>query len=306
VVVRRSLLARNAKIVVTSLMALAAGVAGCAAIAGINDGASVDKPAGDAATGGEAGRPVVEGGATTEGGVPCVAKTAPQPTGVVFAHQATTAPAIDGTFDEWACVDRIDMGQGVVNKGMPAGAQRVEFAMQWTPTDLYFYAHPITTAPGFDNAGTQIFANDSVHLIIGRDPPPTTSGAYRTGDHQLTFDYKGRFGDYVNGSYVGSSVAAVTSADAPAAGTVDFQVEARVTALSLGLTRFSAGQKLVINVMLVDATAMNALGFRIWRLPPKATCPCDSTTDPGSCCARIGTQDSPTCDIRCSDSLELD
>ena len=304
--VRRPLLARNAKVVVTFFVTLAAGVAGCAAIAGINDGADGPKPSTDGATSDDGKMSVGDGGIASDGAAPCVARSTVQPTGAIHAPQATTEPAIDGKFDEWACIDRIDIGQGVVNKGMPPGAQRVEFAMQWTPTDLYFYAHPVTTAPGFDNTGTQIFANDSVHLIIGRDPPPTASGTYRMGDHQLTFDYKGRFGDYVNGSFVGSSVAAVTNAVAPADGTIDFQVEARITALSLGLTRFSAGQRLVMNIMLVDATAMNALGFRIWRLPAKATCPCDSTTDPGSCCARTGTQDSPTCDIRCTDSLVLD
>lgn len=303
---RRPLLARNAKLVVTFFVTAAAGVAGCAAIAGINDGADGTKPSSDAATSDDATTRVVEGGVAADGATPCVAKSTLQPTGVIHAQQAMTPPVIDGKFDEWTCIDRIDVGQGVLNKGMPAGSQRVEFAMQWTPTDLYFYAHPVTAAPGFDNVGDQIFANDSVHLIIGRDPAPTASGSYRTGDHQLTFDYKGEFGDYVNGTYKGSTVAAVALADAPAAGTIDFQVEARITALSLGLTKFSAGQKLVINLMLVDATAMNAIGFRLWRLPPKATCPCDSTTDPGSCCARTGSQDSPTCDIRCTDSLQLD
>ena len=301
--VRRPLLARNAKLVVTFFVTVAAGVAGCAAIAGINDGADSTKPSGDAATVDEGKMPFVEGG-TGDGGTPCVPKSTIQASGPIHAPPATTEPAIDGKFDEWACIDRIDIGPGAVNKGMPAGSQRVEFAMQWTPTDLYFYAHPITNAPGFDNTGSQIYANDGVQLMIGRDPPPTASGTYRTGDHQLTFDYKGRFGDYVNGMYVGSSVAAVASADT--ATTVDFQVEARITALSLGLTKFTSGQKLIVNIMLVDATAMNAFGFRIWRLPSKTVCPCDSTTDPNSCCARIGTQDTPTCDIRCTDSLVLD
>lgn len=304
--VRRSLLARNTKLVVTFFVTLAAGVAGCAAIAGINDGADATKPSSDGATGDDGKMSVGEGGITTDGGTPCVAKSTLQPTGAIHAQQAVAPPVIDGKFDEWTCIDRIDIGEGVVNKGMPAGGQRVEFAMLWTPTDLYFYAHPVTTAPGFDNLNSQIFANDGVQLMIGRDPPPTASGSYRTGDHQLTFDYKGRFGDYVNGMFVGSSVAAIASADTPAANTVDFQVEARITALSLGLPKFTSGQKLIVNIMLVDATAMNAFGFRIWRLPSKTVCPCDSTTDPTSCCARIGTQDTPTCDIRCTDSLVLD
>ncbi len=306
-IVRRPLLARNAKMVITLVVTCAACVAGCAAIAGINDGADPGRTSGDASSTGDARASGVEGGVTADGAA-CVATSTIQPSGVIHAKQAATAPMIDGKFDEWACVDRIDVGQGVVNKAMPAGAQRVEFAMQWTPTDLYFYAHPVTNAPGFDHGGSQIFANDSVHLIIGRDPPPVGSGTYRTGDHQLTFDYRGRFGDYVNGNLVGSSVAAVANPglDMPGAVTVDFQVEARISALSLGLTTFSAGQKLAVNVMLVDATSDNALGFRLWRLPPKTTCPCDSPTDPNACCARIGGQDSPTCDIRCTDSLQLD
>jgi hypothetical protein len=41
-------------------------------------------------------------------------------------------------------------------------------------------------------------------------------------------------------------------------------------------------------------------------MPSIATCPCDSPADPNACCARIGGQDSPTCDIRCTDTLQLD
>lgn len=306
---RRPLLARDAKPIVTLCVALAAGIVGCAAIAGINDGVDATKPTGDASSGGDRGdgtMSVTEGGVTSDGAGPCVPKVTQQPTGTVHAQQAMAVPVIDGKFDEWACIDRVDIGMGVVNKGMPAGSQRVEFALLWTPADLFFYAHASTTAPGFDNTGSQVFANDSVHLIIGRSPPPAASGTFRTGDHQLTFDYKGRFGDYVNGNFqTATPVAAVASSPA-GQDPIDFQIEARITAASLGLTNFTAGQSLVFNIMLVDATAMNAIGFRIWRLPDKATCPCDSTTDPGSCCARIGNQDSPTCDIRCTQTLQLD
>lgn len=305
--VRRPLLARHAKPTVTFFVMVAAAIAavvGCAAIAGINDGAEKNgaAPIDAASPGDDAKVSVVEGGVTADGAA-CSARTMTQPTGAIHAREAATAPVIDGKFDEWACVDRIDIGQGVVNKGIPAG-DHVEFAMQWTPTDLYFYAHPVTTAPGFEHMGNQIFANDSVHLIIGRDPAPTASGMFRAGDHQLTFDYRGRNGDYVNGIFQGNTMGAVASAGT--SNDIDFQVEAKISAASLGISGFSAGQKLVVNVMLVDSTSDTAVGFRIWRMPPIAACPCDSPTDPNACCARIGGQDSPTCDIRCTDSLVLD
>ena len=301
---RQPLLARITKLVVTSSVALAAGIAGCAAIAGINDGAEKRSVATlDASTpGNDANVSVIEGGITADGAA-CAAKSTLQPTGPIHALQAGTAPVIDGKFDEWACVDRIDIGQGVVNKGIPAG-DRVQLAMQWTPTDLYFYAHPVTTAPGFEHTGSQIFANDSVHLIIGRDPAPTASGMFRPGDHQFTFDYRGRNGDYVNGVFQGNVMGAVASAGT--SNDIDFQLETKISAASLGLPGFSAGQKLAVNLMLVDATSDTAVGFRIWRMPPLATCPCDAPGDLSSCCARIGGQDSPTCDIRCTDALQLD
>jgi hypothetical protein len=307
VIVRRSLLARNAKLVVTSFVTLAAAVVisigGCAAIAGINDGTFATQAARDAASPPDDAKvSTVEGGVTADGAA-CAAKTTQQPSGAIHALQAATAPMIDGKLDEWACVDRIDIGPGVVDKGTPA-SDHVEFAMQWTPTDLYFYAHSVTAAPGVEHTGSQVFANDSVHLIIGREPAPTASGMFRTGDHQLSFDYRGRNGDYVNGNFVGNPMGAVASAGVSNA--IDFQVEAKISAASLGLAGFSAGQKLVINVMLVDATSDNALGFRIWRMPPLATCPCDAPGDPNACCGRIGGQDSPTCDIRCTDTLQLD
>ena len=305
---RRPLLARNAKAIATLCVSLGAGIVGCAAIAGINDGADPTKASGDASSGGDGTMSPAEGGTSAEGAGPCVANVTQQPTGTVHAQRAMAEPVIDGKLDEWACIDRVDIGMGVVNKDMPAlvaGSQHVEFALLWTPADLFFYAHAITKAPGFDNTGSQVFANDSVHLIIGRSPPPTTSGTFRTGDHQLTFDYKGRFGDYVNGNFVGTPVAAVASSPA-GQDPIDFQIEARIPAASLGLTNFTAGQTLVFNIMLVDATAMNAIGFRLWRLPDKATCPCDAPGSSTACCARIGTQDSPTCDIRCTQSLQLD
>jgi hypothetical protein len=291
-------------VVVTSAVALAAGIAGCAAIAGINDGAEKKSVAAtDASTpGADANVSVTEGGVTADGAA-CMAKSTQQPTGPVHALQAGVVPVIDGRFDDWACVDRIDVGQGVVNKGIPA-SDRVEFAIQWTPTDLYFYAHPVTTAPGFEHMGNQIFANDSVHLIIGRDPPPTASATFRAGDHQFTFDYRGRNGDYVNGTFQGNTMGAVASAGT--SNDIDFQLEAKISAASLGVPGFSAGQKLVVNVMLVDSTSDTAVGFRIWRMPPIATCPCDAPGDPNACCARIGGQDSPTCDIRCTNTLQLD
>ena len=308
---RRPLLARNTKIVVTFFVTLATGVAGCAAIAGINDAAESTKSTGDGSPGADGTMSSNEGGGGTgDGAGSCVPKVTQQPTGAVIAHQAMTPPQIDAKFDEWACIDRIDIGQGAFEKDMPGGKtgpQRVEFAMQWTPTDLYFYAHAITVAPGFDNTGSQVFANDSVHLIIGRDPPPA-SASFRNGDHQLAFDYKGEVGDYVNGSPIMGSTLARAATSPPAdPTTLDFQIEARITAASLGLTGgFSSGQKLVFNIMLVDAITMTSIGFRIWRLPQPSTCPCDSTMA-GSCCSRTdNTQDSPTCDIRCTESLQLE
>ncbi|MDB4938180.1 MAG: hypothetical protein JWP87_5152 [Labilithrix sp.] len=280
---------------------VAACLGGCAALAGITDGSDLTASTPDGGTVDDAS-PTPEREAGADGAPGCTHTSTVQPSGAVHAKAAAPAPAIDGTFDDWACIDRIDVGPGVVNRDLPLGTQSVEFALQWTPTDLYFYAHAITVAPGFDNTGSQVFANDSIHLIIGRDPPPATTsdGKYRTGDHQLTFDYKGRFGDYVNGTMVSANLAAAVKR-APGDATVDFEIEARITPAQLGLAGFAAGQKLVMNIMLVDAKAQGALGFRVWRLPALAACPCTT-----GCCERIGNQNSPTCDMRCTETLQLD
>ena len=65
---RQPLLARITKLVVTSSVALAAGIAGCAAIAGINDGAEKRSVATlDASTpGNDANVSVIEGGITAK------------------------------------------------------------------------------------------------------------------------------------------------------------------------------------------------------------------------------------------------
>lgn len=281
-------------------------LAGCAAIAGINDGNDTSDVADDA---GFADRANAHEIGTGPDGAPCVPKSAPLPTGPVHAKRAAIPPTLDGVFDDWACVDRIDVGKGAGESQMPTGvAQSVEFAIQWTPNDVYFYAHAVTAAPGLDNGGNQIFRNDSVHLFIGRDPLDPTSPLYRTGDHQITIDYNDHVGDYLNGSLIGTKTEARVKIATLDGSKIDFEIEARIPVASLGFAagmNLTSAEKLVVNLMLVDgktAGANGTYGFRVWRLPPIAQCPCVT-----GCCDRLnGTQDIPTCDFRCTNSMVLD
>lgn len=263
---------------------------GCAAIAGVGDGETIDgSPELDG------GVPALEDGPAPDGG-PCVAKRTASTGGVIRARRATAAPKLDGEFADWACVDRIDVGKGAFEKGMPDGGQSLEFAFQWTEAAVWFYAHAVTAQPAGTNTGDLVFTNDSVHLIIGAGDPPAT-GVYRDGDHQITFDHSAQIGDYKQGIATGVTIPArVTTTRGP--GPIDFEIEARIDATLLKVPPFAANQKLFVNLQLVDNKGATNIGFRLWRTP---ACGCKA-----GCCERIGNVDSPTCNLRCTEVLQLD
>ncbi len=271
-------------------------LAGCAAIAGVGDGDTiVESPgAGDGAA--EAG--ASEGGITGDGAA-CAPRRITSINGVISAKRAVVTPKVDGDLGEWACVDRIDVGQGAIQLGMPGGTpQSVEFAFQWTETDIWFYAHAVTAQPGYDNANAALYANDSVHLVIGAGDV-RAGGAYRANDHQITFDHDGRFADYRSGTWVSTTKIDARVVAKKGSAAIDFQVEARLPASLLGVADFASGRKLLVNVQLVDGKGGDGVGVRVWRTP---ACGCQT----GGCCNALGTVDSPTCNMKCTEVLQLD
>lgn len=287
---RRLLLARS--------FVLGACVAGCATLAGINDGkdgpgssGNIDLPVRD-------GSAPSEGGADTDARASCTRGNAADSTSRLHATKvALDAPVVvDGTPSEWDCVDRLDFSTGGRVVGSAAGHDIAEIGMQWDEQHLYVVARVTTDSPGGDSTGNQIFKNDSLHFIVaGPDPQPAT--LYRASDHQIVFDYQSFVVDYGRGierpgaSGITAKVGPFMSQD----NTITFVVEARVDAAVVGRPGgFTPGERVRVNFQINDGAAT---AYRIWYWEGAV---CTGFTG----CNAGGVSD-PYCDAHCTGEVEL-
>ena len=272
--------------------------AGCATLAGINDGN------GHASSSGETELPVRDGGGPGDGGLDPDAPASCPARGVTSSlsqlHASRVAPdapvTVNGSPAEWACVDRLDFSTGGRFVGSAAGHDTAEIAMQWDELHLYLLARVTTDSPGGTSTGNQIFKNDSLNLFVAA-PDPQPNAGYRTSDHQIVFDFQSFVADYGGGaSRPGTDgIMAVTGPFTSQSGVLTFVVEARIDAAILGRSAgFTQGERVRVNFQINDDAAS---AYRIWFWD-------------GAVCNGFGTCDTggaslPYCDPHCSGEVEL-
>lgn len=287
----RHLLARS--------LVVGACVAGCATLAGINDGNG-----GASSSGGtelpvrDGGGPLGEGGSDTDALVSCKAGNAADSTSRLHASKVTLdAPVIvDGNPAEWTCVDRLDFSTGGRVVGPAAGHDIAEIGMQWDEQHLYVLARLTTDSPGGTATGDQIFKNDSLHLFLA-GPEPQPNAGYRASDHQMVFDYQSLVVDYGGGlTRPGTNgITATTGPFISQNGVLTFVVEARVDAAVVGRAGgFKAGERVRVNFQINDNAGA---AYRIWFWE-SAVCKSFTGCDNGGASL-------PFCDPHCSGEVEL-
>lgn len=295
---RRPLLARNAKLVVTFLVTLAAGVAGCAAIAGINDGADKNTvaPTDAAVTATVDGASAGDASTSTDGTVaacPAPGNAADTAT-TMHASKVKTPVVVDGDGVEWACVDRFSFtsGQRVVN--LAAGRGVADIAMQWDEQHLYLWASVTTAAPAGTAARATNYQNDSFSFFVSQ---PTPTNTYTANDHHIVLDSTNLLTDYAIATRTGlagiNGKAGTVHDDGV---TLSFVVELQVDASIVGRTAFAAGDTVRVNFQVNDGPS-GTPPYRIWMVDP-AVC-----TQFGTC--NIQGTSEPYCDPRCTGVVTL-
>lgn len=285
--------------------AIGAAVAGCAALAGLEDPGTPGESEVKNPT-----RDPVEAGvdATTTEPPPSTCTPTIEPAATDGVHHAAAwegpEPTIDGAFDDWACVPRRDLGKGSwTTASFPAEA-KAEVAFRHTPGALYFYASITTTTPGFENA--QGFANDSINLYLG---PPNPTAAFRPSDHQFAFDHEGKVSHYINGTNQPLPASVKASMRVRTEGTLlVFEVEARFEPKVFpNVPAFERGQTFTLGLQLHDRiptdSGVGRIEWRNWFRSPACGC---NTADSICCSASTGNKNLIACDFRCTGSLALD
>ncbi|MBX3186035.1 MAG: hypothetical protein KF819_03430 [Labilithrix sp.] len=271
-----------------------AACAGCTLLAGLDDPVS---PGDDGGTDNPT-PPRADASVDAADAAPCQARVSPLAGSTLKAFRAEVEPTIDGVFSDWECVDRVDVGEGDFTKGIaPGGPQAVQFGFVWSPTALYFHARVTTTAPGLEHTpADQFFRNDSVHLVLGPSPV-AGDGRYRPVDYQFVFDHRGSAGAYRGGMLLNQIVIEAKVTPIPEGPGLTFHVEARFPPAFFQLPVFERGNRFAFNVQFFDPSTLGgAQVYRVWRLGA-CSCRICCTNDP---------KGSPTCDMGCTETLELD
>ena len=283
-------------------LAFAALACGCAAIAGLEPPDPID--AGDASVASPNRAPEDatapppppdEADASDVSDASCVAEVSPIPKSPLHAPAwVGPAPAIDGRFDEWACLSRVELGPGDYTSQAYPTTDKGTFVVRWTPEMLYVFAIVETESPGYtDNTR---YLNDSISIYVG--PPGTPSVTYREGDWRLVFDHQGFSAAYQDG-YARPFPAAVTwkSTSTTKNDTIVARHEIAIAPALLGLTSFSKGTSYLFGLQVSDQVSTGTQ-YRIWERG--STCGCTQG------CCYAGNEDHPSCDARCNGSLVLD
>lgn len=286
-----SLLARSILVV--------ACLAGCAALAGIDDG----EAQGDANDGGmnvpspEGGGPS-EGGGVLPDGAPCTSGNAVESASVLHAqHVQARAPfTLDGAGDEWGCVDRFLFTGGQRVIGLAGGRGIADIAIQWVEQHLYVLANVVTATPTSDAGASQNYTNDSLSVFVVGARPGTT---YAATDHHIVIDSAGRVADYGGGGarpgLVG--IAAVVRPPVESGPFLRFTIELSVdVSIFRPGARLKAGDSIGMNFQINDAPDV-ANHYRVWFVDP-------GTCTPFTPCTVRGTSE-PYCDPRCMGQVLL-
>ena len=288
-----------------SLLARAVGgvvcLAGCAALAGIDDGDPHGKAPGDANDGG-GNVPLGEGGGPSEGGgflpdgAPCAAGNAVESAAVLHAqHVQPQAPVkLDGAGDEWACVDRFAFTGGQRVMGLVDGRGVADIAIQWDEQHLYVLANVVTASPTADAGRLQNFNNDSLSVFVVGPTPGTT---YTANDHHIAIDSAGLVADYAIGARTSvAGIAAAVSTPVDSGGFLKFTIELQIDASIFRGEALKAADRIGMNFQINDAPDV-ANHYRVWFVDP-AKC-----TKLASCTVS-GTSE-PYCDPRCMGEVVL-
>jgi hypothetical protein len=281
---------------IVGIVARGACLAGCATLAGINDGAG-DKPAEDAgaATDVDPSRDGATGPGDDAGTGPCApGGNAAEGASSLHATRVETPVKVDGDGAEWACVDRLAFTAGQRVVGLSPGRGVADVAMQWDETHLYLWARVTTepqpgTAPRLTN-----FNNDSFHLFVSSRNPTQTFSA---DDHHIAIDVLNQVADYAISTR--TSLAGIDAKTGPrtAEGALStFVVEAKIDAGIIGRTSFAVGDTVRVNFQINDQPDV-ANNYRVWFRDPAA---CVSVAG----CDRAGGSE-PFCDPRCTGTLLL-
>lgn len=277
---------------------------GCAAIAGLEEPDPIE--AGDQGIMSPPPRAAVDSGAAApadaaapEAAPACTPQVTEIPAGTVHAQpwEGASPPSIDGKFDEWACVPRVELGPGDYTSVAYPPADKATFALRWTPAVLYVHAIVETTAPGYTS--TARYLNDSISLFIG--PPGTPSLAYRTNDYRLAFDHQGftaAYRDTLDEPWPAG--VSWKSASSTRDGVIVAEHEIAIEAVTLGVSAFTKGESYLFGLQISDRIG-DLAQYRIWSR--RAECGC--TTSPTDCCYSGG-KNHPSCDARCNGALVLD
>ena len=278
-------------------IAVGACLTGCAALAGINDGAEGSSDGG--APSGESG--VVDTGTSASdapgGDTGCVRRDASESPSLIHAqHLVASAPVmIDGKSDEWGCVDRLSftVGQRVLGEGTGIGIAQI--GVQWDENVLYILGEVTTQAPTSDAGRQQNFQNDSLSIFLAG---PTPGATYTANDHHIVIDSIGQVADYMITARTGlAGITGAAGSVSTAANLLHFVVEARVDASILGRTKFAMNDLVRINFQVNDGPS-SGTHYRVWFLDKSV---CQKIT--GTCDVQ-GTSE-PYCDPRCTGSVIL-
>jgi hypothetical protein len=283
--------------IVLRVLVASASFAGCALLAGIDDGngrpiASVE--GGASGAGADAVASPVEGGAATDAPPgSCTAGNAADSDSLIHATkvQPQAPVVIDGADGEWACVDTLAFtaGQRVVGLGPGRGVANI--AMQWDEQHLYLVARVTTGSGGGTAPAATNYKNDSFDFFVAG---PNPALAYTSNDHHYVVDYLDQVTDYeisTRPAALGITAKAGTVRDDNT--TLTFVVEERIDASNIGRAALAKGDKVRVNFQVNDQPDVGN-NYRLWfrdtvRCVATATCP------PGE----------PYCDPRCTGEVEL-
>lgn len=208
--------------------------------------------------------------------------------GTIKAHAAASTPVIDGDLSDWSCAPffHLTSANGFVEKATTITG---DFALSWTPTNLYVAIRVQNGVAPRGSDGTDPYQNDSVELYASKDDTPT--GVYRTNDHHFVVDYKGLARDYIPSRTTPTAPAFVSAVKV--AGT-SYAVEMAISAASLGHATFSP-MKMKFDVELNQSNGSQQVGILIYYEPTGVAC--------GAC--TCGNTPEPSCNTQLFAELEL-
>jgi hypothetical protein len=202
--------------------------------------------------------------------------------GSMTAHEATTAPVVDGDLSEWSCATPFVLDPTSAGYTSGTANSTAALALTWT-TDTLYFAAKVTDGKIAGTNTSDPWHNDAVELYVGSG---AEMGTYSPSDWHFIVDYNG-FARAYQGSMTFSTLQGFASAAKRTAS--GFVVEMSVSASLLGMTSFAMGTSLGFDVQLDDCedSAADRAGYLdYWVASGQPACPG---------CTNCGTME-PYCD----------